>query len=275
MIETDLLERLRQEVIIGIEGEKVVNSRHFYTMFQSEEQFKVVYAGNNIGEVQSSPQLIENENIFLAARIWKIKFIDQQTKRIEVIPANDGKKPQFSGGGGKIHPKVREKMLEILYSSVTYDFLDELSSKEITTLRQEFSAFQLTDFQNQRPLLIIEQSLQLYSFTGSRINQTIHHFFSLAGINSSLDEQKSVLKILSPYKQFIENWGKWKLSPEEHDFRIQQNLESQPNLLGFSKWAKFLPIGYQVQLLKKMCFDFSGAEAMLDKLRLVRNGLDC
>ncbi|MEX2594938.1 MAG: helicase-related protein [Anditalea sp.] len=121
LIEIDLLERLRQEVIIGIEGEKVVNSRHFYTMFQSEEQFKVVHAGNNIGEVPFSPQFTENENIFLAARIWKIKFVDEQSKRVEVLPAHDGKKPIFFGGGGKIHPKIREKMLEILYSKMSYD----------------------------------------------------------------------------------------------------------------------------------------------------------
>jgi len=275
LIEIDLLERLRQEVIIGIEGEKVVNSRHFYTMFHSEEQFKVVHAGNNIGEVPFSPQLIEDENIFLAARIWKIKFIDQQTKRVEVIPANDGKKPVFSGGGGKIHPKIREKMLEILYSNVTYDFMNEPSKKEINTLRQEFSVFKLTDFQNQRLLLITDKNLQLFSFTGSRINQTIQYLFSIAGINSNQDERKSVSEISNSYEEFISNWGKWKLSPEEQDFHIRQKLKSTPSLLGFSKWAKFLPVAYQVQLLKKIYFDFSGAEAFLDKMRLVRNGLDC
>src|SRR5690554_1736562 len=275
LIEIDLLERLRQEVIIGIEGEKVVNSRHFYTMFHSEEQFKVVHAGNNIGEVPFSPQLIEDENIFLAARIWKIKFIDQQTKRVEVIPANDGKKPVFSGGGGKIQPKIREKMLEILYYNVTYDFMNEPSKKEINTLRQEFSVFKLTDFQNQRLLLITDKNLQLFSFTGSRINQTIQYLFSIAGINSNQDERKSVSEISNSYEEVISNWGKWKLSPEEQDFHIRQKLKSTPSLLGFSKWAKFLPVAYQVQLLKKIYFDFSGAEAFLDKMRLVRNGLDC
>ncbi|MEB2782141.1 helicase-related protein [Algoriphagus sp. C2-6-M1] len=39
LIEIDLLEKRRQEVIIGVEGEKLVNSRNFYSMFQSEDTF--------------------------------------------------------------------------------------------------------------------------------------------------------------------------------------------------------------------------------------------
>ncbi len=95
LIEIDFLEKLQHEVIIGVEGEKVVNSRDFYSVFKTEENFKVVNARNTIGEIPFSPQIIEDENILLAAKIWKIKFIDFKSKKIEVIPAKDGKKPMF------------------------------------------------------------------------------------------------------------------------------------------------------------------------------------
>ena len=86
LLKIDFLEKLQQEVIIGVEGEKVVNSRDFYSVFKTEENFKVVNAGNTIGEIPFSPQIVEDENILLAAKIWKIKFVDFKSKKIEVIP---------------------------------------------------------------------------------------------------------------------------------------------------------------------------------------------
>lgn len=272
LIEIDLLEKLRKEVIIGVEGEKIVNSRDFYSMFQSEDNFTVVNAGNNIGEVPYSPQLGENENILLAARIWKIKFVDEQAKRVEVIPANDGKKPIFFGGAGAIHPKVREKMFEVLYSSETYDFLNEPSVMEINILRKDFSIFDIIDQSYQRPLKVSEKKLELFTFTGSRINRTIQFLLDLAGIPTILDEQRSVLVINVSLEEFNFNLGNWKYSQLDLDLKIQAKIESNPGIMSFSKWAVYLPILYQTKLLKKKYFDFNSAEKMLDQIQPVRNG---
>ena len=271
LIEIDLLEKLRQEVIIGVEGEKVVNSRNFYSMFQSEDNFKVVNAGNNIGEVPYSPQLVENENILLAARIWKIKFVDNQAKRVEVIPAHDGKKPIFFGGAGAIHPKVREKMFEVLYSSEPYDFLDEPSAIEINILRKDFSVFAINDQSYQRPLKVSEKKLELFTFTGSRINRTIQFLFDMAGISTILDEQRSVLEIKVSLEEFNARWGSWKDSQLDLDLKIQEKIESNPSIMSFSKWAVYLPISYQTRLLKQKYFEYDLAITLIEEMKLVRN----
>lgn len=267
------MEKLRQEVIIGVEGEKVVNSRNFYSMFQSEDNFKVVNAGNNIGEVPYSPQLVENENILLAARIWRIKFVDDQAKRVEVIPALDGKKPIFFGGAGAIHPKVREKMFEILYSTESYDFLDELSVIEINILRKDFSVFDINDQTSQRPLKVSEKKLELFTFTGSQINRTIQFLFDMVGIANVMEEQRSALEIKVSDEEFNARWGSWKDSQVELDLKIQEKTESNPSIImSFSKWAVYLPISYQTRLLKQKYFDFDSAEKLLDQMKPVRNG---
>ena len=271
LIEIDLLEKLRQEVIIGVEGEKVVNSRDFYSMFQSEDNYKVVNAGNNIGEVPYSPQLVENENIILAARIWKIKFVDDRAKRVEVIPANDGKKPIFFGGVGAIHPKVREKMFGILFSTESYDFLDEPSAVEINILRKDFSVFDITDQTSQRPLKVSEKKLELFTFTGSRINRTIQFLFDMVGITTILDEQKSVFEIKVTEEEFNAHWRSCKDSQVELDLKMQQKIESNPSIMGFSKWAIYLPISYQTRLLKQKYFDFDSAITLLGEMKLIRN----
>ncbi|MEB2782142.1 hypothetical protein U3A58_17250 [Algoriphagus sp. C2-6-M1] len=112
------------------------------------------------------------------------------------------KKPIFFGGAGSIHPKVREKMLEILYATDVYDFLDEQSKIEINILRKDFSAYDITDQASQRPLKVIEKKLELFTFTGSRINRTIQFLFDVAGILTILEEQKSALEIKASVEEF-------------------------------------------------------------------------
>jgi len=270
LIETDLLEKIQNEVIIGVEGEKVVSGRDFYSVFKSEENFKISHTGNTIGEIPISPQIAEDENILLAAKIWKITFIDFSAKKIEVIPAKDGKAPSFSGNGGIVDPKIREKMLEILYSDYEYDILEDSSSEELRIIRDEFSVFDIKDLQNERPLLVSEKHLELYTFTGTKINRAISLLLKLSGIDNHFDDQSVCFKInISP--------GTLKTS-----FTSINNITNGINdsIKGIietgsidldSKWGYLLPIEYQINLVKQKYYDFTGALRFLKQIEVVNS----
>lgn len=271
LIEIDFLEKLQHEVIIGVEGEKVVNSREFYSVFKTEENFKVVNAGNTIGEIPFSPQIIEDENILLSAKIWKIKFVDHKSKKIEVIPAKDGKKPMFFGGGAVVHQEIREKMFEILYSKTEYDFLDEPSFDEIEMMRKDFVIFDIKDLQSERPLLTAEKHLQLFTFTGTRINRTIQLLLNIAGIKNTLDDSSSSFDIEVPKQELISKWNYLSFPLTDIDTHISTLLETNPTLLDFSKWGIYLPKSYQIKLVKNKYFDIEHTKELLSKLELIHN----
>ena len=271
LIEIDFLEKLQHEVIIGVDGEKVVNSREFYSVFKTEENFKVVNAGNTIGEIPFSPQIIEDENILLSAKIWKIKFVDHKAKKIEVIPAKDGKKPVFFGGGAVVHQKIREKMFEILYFKTEYDFLDEPSFDEIEMMRNDFAVFDIKDLQSERPLLTAEKHLQLFTFTGTRINRTIQLLLNIAGIKNSLDDSSSSFDIEVPKQELISKWNYLSFPLTDIDTHISTLLETNPTLLDFSKWGIYLPKRYQIKLVRNKYFDIEQTNELLSKLKLIHN----
>lgn len=271
LIEIDLLEKLQHEVIIGVEGEKVVNSRDFYSVFKTEENFKVINAGNKIGEIPFSPQIIEDENILLSARIWKIKFVDHKAKKIEVVPAKDGKKPMFFGGSGIIHQKIREKMFEILYSKMDYDFLDQPSYDEIEILRKEFSFFNVQDLQSERPLLSSEKNLQLFTFTGTRINRTIKLLLDITGIKNIFDDANSSFYVQVSKQEITTKWNSVSMPLIEIDSHISKLLESNPALLDFSKWGIYLPENYRMKLLKEKYFDIEQTKEFLTTMKLIVN----
>lgn len=271
LIEIDFLEKLQLEVIIGVEGEKVVNSRDFYSVFKTEENFKVVNAGNKIGEVPFSPQIVEDENILLSAKIWKIKFVDHKAKKIEVIPTRDGKKPMFFGSSGAIHQKIREKMFEVLYSKTAYDFLDQPSFDEMEILRKEFSVFNIKNLQSDRPLLTEEKNLQLFTFTGTRINRTIQLLLNIEGIKNTLDDSSSSFDIKVSKQEIISKWSSLSLLLANIDTHISDLLQSNPALLDFSKWGLYLPENYCVKLIKDKYFDIEQTQQFFKTMKLIEN----
>ena len=271
LIEIDFLEKLQQEVIIGIEGEKVVNSREFYSVFKTEENFKVVNSGNTIGEIPFSPQIKEDENILLSAKIWKIKFIDHKAKKIEVVPTKDGKKPMFFGGGAIVHQKIREKMFEVLYSKIKYDFLDEPSFDEIELMRKDFAFFDIKDLQTERPLLTSEKHLQLFTFTGTRINRTIQLLLNISGIKNTLDDNSSSFDIEVPKQELITKWKNLSFPLTDIDTHISKLLETNPTLLDFSKWGIYLSKSYQIKLVKNKYYDIEQTKKLLSSLKLINN----
>lgn len=271
LIEIDFLEKIQHEVIIGVEGEKIVNSRDFYSVFKTEENFKVVNAGNTIGEIPFSPQIIEDENILLSAKIWKIKFVDHKAKKIEVIPTKEGKKPMFFGGGSTIHQRIREKMLEILYSKTEYDFLDQPSCDETEILRKDFSVFNIENLQTDRPLLSAEKHLQLFTFTGTRINRTIQLLLNISGIKNTLDDSSSSFDIEVSKQEVISRWNSLTLPLADIDMHISNLLQTNPALLDFSKWGLYLPENYQVKLLKDKYFDIEQTGELLATMKIIEN----
>jgi ATP-dependent Lhr-like helicase len=271
LIEIDFLEKLQHEVIIGVDGEKVVNSRDFYSVFKTEENFKVLNSSNTIGEIPFSPQIIEDENILLSAKIWKIKFVDQKAKRIEVIPAKDGKKPIFFGGGAVVHQKIREKMFEITFSKSEYDFLDESGLDEIAIMRNDFSIININNFQSERPLLTKDKQLYLFTFTGTRINRTIQFLLNIAGIKNTLDDSSSSFEIDASLQELKSKWIDLSIPLSDIDYHISILLTNNPTLLEFSKWGMYLPERYKIKLIKNKYFDVEQTKELLSKIKLIVN----
>ncbi|KFF25806.1 DEAD/DEAH box helicase [Chryseobacterium vrystaatense] len=268
----DFLEKLGQEYIIGIEGEKVVNTKDFYTLFHTPVFFRVSSQGVKIGELPLSPQIRTDENIYLSARIWKITDIDYESKKIEVMAAKDGNKPRFFGDAADIAPKIRETMLEILMSVEQYDFLDEAGQEAVRQMRKKFSVYDLKSHQTDRPLFSGNDKLTFYSFTGSRVNRTLSFILKRMGIKNELFENESEFELeFSQKSDFMSVFKDVNLNNVNFDHALAELIETSPEVLSFSKWGIYLPVSFQAQLLRHRYFDFEGCNVFLQNLNFVEN----
>lgn len=270
LVRLNWLEELGPEVIIGVEGEFTVNSREFYSVFKSEPAFKVVYAGKTVGEIPYSPQVQEDENLFLAARIWKIKFVDVAAKRIEVVPAHDGKKPLFFGNAGTIHPRIREKMLHLLALDSPHPELDEASQEALRQLRREFAGFALPATPGpERPVFVKDGRLVLHTFAGTRLNRTLEFLLRRLDVEFIASEADSSFTLTLTPGQLPALLEQLRLFAEDGDFHLQAAVPDTPMLLDFAKWSPALPLPYQCAILKERYFDFAATQDFLRDTVLV------
>lgn len=265
----DYLEKVDRELILGIEGENIVNSREFYSVFKTEPNFKVIHSGKKIGDIPFSPQVRIDENILLAAKIWKIKDIDFKGSKIIVIPACDGKKPKFFGGGGNIHRRIREEMLNILKCNEDYSELDGNSSEIIAEMRQDFKGFAVNNLKFDCPIIEKEGKLLIYTFTGSKINKSLSFLIALTGIEPSLVDHSSSFELVIDKSAF-------KVLVQEINFKYEQinnyliaELKENESLIGFSKWGKYLPLDYQAEIVKERYYDFENALELINNINLI------
>lgn len=269
LIDREFLEKIGNEIILGIEGEKLVNTRDFYSVFKTERNLTIVHSGKSIGNVPHTPQIIEGENILLSARTWKIIWVDLKANKVEVIPAQDGRKPIYIGSGGIIHAKIREKMMDIIYSDTRYEILDQKGNEKLAHVRTEFKRKSNFLETCQRPYILEDRGIRVFTFTGTRINRALQFIITSAGIQNQYDENSSSLTLhissesLSSLLEDIPDYL------PKVDQALRQQLQSRPGIINFSKWGKYLPEKYQIELLKEKYYDFKGAEAWLSGIQLI------
>lgn len=271
LISLNQLEQLGTELIIGIDGERTVNTKDFYSVFKSDPSFKVVHHDKTIGELPLMSTIQVDENILLAARIWKIIEVDVKSKKIFVVPAKDGKKPTFFGSGGEVHPKIREKMLQLLLNNLVSDELDEVAHESIRQLQQDFKHFPVININCDRPVFAKHSETILYTFQGTRINRSIQFLLKLIEVDFDYDEHQSSFVFNTDFSGVQVALKRSFEHIKEIDTALEIALVETPTLIDFAKWGLLLPLKYQRLILKAKYFDFDGASNFLKHIKLIQH----
>jgi ATP-dependent Lhr-like helicase len=271
LIKTDILELIGNDLIIGVDGERIVNTKDFYSVFKTDPNYKVIHGDKAIGEIPLLSIIAVDENILLAARIWKVVDIDIKAKKITVIPAKDGKKPKFFGSGMEVHPIVRQRMLELLLGTDIWPELDTKAADILQEFRNNFSLYPIEDLLYDRPVIQKETGCILHTFQGTKINRALIFMLSLVkgGIEIRYDEDSSSINFAADISTVGRLITKILNGLNNIDSLLENAISSNPGIMTYSKWGIYLPPGLQMELLKSAFYDFPGLTVFLSQLRLI------
>ncbi|MDR0313166.1 MAG: DEAD/DEAH box helicase [Treponema sp.] len=123
-----------EKFIIGLEGERIVNHYSFYSVFPDEEEFRVTFQGKDIGKLNFIPP--EGAGLVLGGKNWKVESIRLRNKEVCVVPGTESGARVWRGGSSSLHPKVVQRMRQVLCENRHYRYLSTAASERLSEARQ-------------------------------------------------------------------------------------------------------------------------------------------
>ncbi len=135
MINNDYLELTETGgLIVGLAGERIINSFKFYAVFKDSEDFTVRCVGEEIGTITTPPPV--GDRFALAGRVWEVQEVDVPRKLVYVKRVEGKMEVSWPGDSGEIHTRLLLKMREILFSDKQYAFLGENARARLANARK-------------------------------------------------------------------------------------------------------------------------------------------
>lgn len=153
----------------GALGEKFVNHYTFYAAFATDEEYRIVAGGKFLGTLPVSQMLTPEQRILFAGKTWVVEDIDDQQKTIHVVRTRGGVPPLFSGGAGRTHSRVRQRMRQLLESNDVPAYLDPMAKRFLADGRAHYAAKRLADN------VVLDQGYEvlLLTWLGDAANEAI------------------------------------------------------------------------------------------------------
>lgn len=173
MIEKEQLEVIpgSLEVIVGIEGERILRSKEFYAVFTTEEVFDVLNGSRKIGELDKKFELNIGDHVMLTGKLWRVVDIDVYKNKMYVEKAVNAKKPRYYGGPESLNPHIAEKMFEIATSHETFDYINEEALYTLDEIRKQYHLYTIQPY--ERVIWQEREESLIEFFTGSNITYTL------------------------------------------------------------------------------------------------------
>ena len=266
LIEIDHIQRTEEGgLIVGLAGERIVNSFKFYAVFQEDEEYTVRCGSQELGTIVKPPPA--GEKIALAGHVWIVEEVDHKRHLIYCEQVK-GKVPAYFGEcPGDIHTKVLERMRRVLQEHAAYPYLMKNAVARLDQARHTAANSGVAC----DPLVCLGGDMWcLFPWLGTYAFLALERFLKLKCASqlglSGLDSSR-------PY--FIQ--FKMKADREEF-FRVLSEMEKRPldpmelvypnEVPLFEKYDEFLP----AELVKKgFAYGILGIDEMRSRIRSWQN----
>lgn len=262
LIEIDHIQRTEEGgLIVGLAGERIVNSFKFYAVFQENEEYTVRCGSQEIGTIVKPPPA--GEKIALAGHVWVVEEVDHK-RHLLYCEQVRGKVPAYFGEcPGDINTRVLERMRRVLLEDRPYPYLMQNAVARLDQARHTA----LNSGVGREPLICLGGDMWcLFPWLGTYAFLALERFLKL-----KCGEQLGLSGLDSARPYFIQ----FKMKADRAAFfRVLAEAERQPldpmelvypnEVPLFEKYDEFLP----VELVKKgFAYGILGIDEMKARIR--------
>lgn len=262
LIETDQIQRTEEgSLIVGIAGERQINSFKFYAVFKENEEYTVRWGSQELGTIVLPPPV--GEKIALAGHVWTVEEIDHK-RRLVYCEQVKGKVPAYFGEcPGDINTKVLERMRQVLAEEKSYPYLMKNAVSRLEQARHSA----LNSGVVSEPLICLGGDMWcLFPWLGSYAFLAMERFLKIKcgaklGL-SGMDSSRPYFiqfKMKASKEEFFEI-----LAEEEKEALDPMELVYPGEVPVFEKYDEFLP---EELIRKGFAYGILGIDEMKERIR--------
>lgn len=180
-------------LMLGQEGEKTVQSRSFFAVFESGEEWRLTVGGRTLGTLPITYPVHKDGLVVFAGQRWIVQDLDEQTKTLVVAPHPGGVVPRFELSGGEpAHDRLIAEMRAVYLAQDVPPYLDDKAQELLAEGRETFRQLKL-----ERQSLVAEnRDMHIFLWKGSQATAVFSAALAMAGLKSGMhDLGVSVSKI--------------------------------------------------------------------------------
>ena len=122
LIQTDHIQRTEQGgLIVGLAGERVINSFKFYGVFVESEEYTVRSESQELGTVVLPPPV--GEKLAIAGHVWVVLDVDHKRHLVYCEQVKGSIPAYFGECPGDLHTKILQRMRLVLKEKKQYPYL--------------------------------------------------------------------------------------------------------------------------------------------------------
>ena len=169
MINSDYLELTEEKgLIVGLAGERIINSYKFYAVFKDSEDYTVRCESEEIGTITNPIPV--GDRFALAGRVWEVLEVDIP-RRLIFVKGVDGKMEiSWPGDSGEIHTKLLLAMREALLGDKQYAYLGDNARERLENARRVAENAKMA---NKSVIFLGGQSYVFFPWLGTRSFRTV------------------------------------------------------------------------------------------------------
>jgi ATP-dependent Lhr-like helicase len=172
-------------LMLAQEGEKTVQSRSFFAVFESGEEWRLTVGGRTLGMLPITYPVHKDGLVVFAGQRWIVQDLDEQTKTLAVAPHPGGVVPRFEPSTGEpAHDRLIAEMRAVYLADDVPSYLDDKAQELLAEARETFRQLQL----ERRSLVAENRDMHLFIWRGSQATAVFSAALAMAGLKSGVHD---------------------------------------------------------------------------------------
>ena len=226
-------------LIVGLEGERIVNNYKFYAVFQENVEYAVRAGAEELGTIVKPPPI--GDKIAIAGRVWIVEEVDHRRREVFCTLVKGNIPAYFGDVAGDIHTRILERMYGVLNEQKSYPYLMRHAVCRLQEARESFAKSGMRD----HPLVHLGGNMwALFPWLGSYAFLALERFLKIrCGKQLGLKGLDSLRPYHLQFTMKVSTADFYRITAEEAEKDFDPLELVYPNEVpNFEKYDEYVPV---------------------------------